>query len=420
MIKSIKSFFLDFDKTQKVFILSVLASVFFISCDYAIIRPASTSIFLSNFSSKAFPYCWILSVPFNLLVVYLYNRFLPIIGCLKIFFAFVFSIIFVNALTALFVDKVPAIIFFQFIFKDIYILLAFKQVWSMIHSTIDTKKAKLLYGFMFGLGGLGSVLGGVISGFFAVQIKSVNLFFFSIPIYLVVFLFYLKALKNSSASKQDFMKKEAEKSSNPKESFSLIKRSPYLISILFIVISMQIATAFIDYQFNVYLEKAIPNVDFRTAFTGKLTGVINLISTSFQFFGGFLLINFLGFKKSHLSVPLFLAFNSIIFLIYPSFTMATYSFASIKALDYSFFGIIREMLYIPLKTDEKYRAKAIIDVFAYRSAKAFASLFLIFIQNITGLNIILLISIMSMIIYFIWTRVVYNMFKKHKGIVQTE
>nr|NGX32761.1 hypothetical protein [Candidatus Anoxychlamydiales bacterium] len=383
MIKSVKNFFLEFDKTQKVFILSVLASVFFITCDYAIIRPASTSIFLSNFSSRAFPYCWILSVPFNLLVVYLYNKFLPIIGCLKIFLVFVCSIIFVNALTGLLVSRVPAIIFFQFIFKDLYILLAFKQVWSMIHSTINTQRAKLLYGFMFGLGGVGSVFGGMISGFFAVQIKSTNLFFLSIPIYLLVFIFYLKALKNSSASKQDFIKQESEKSSNSKKGFSLIKRSPYLISILLIVISMQIATAFIDYQFNVYLEKTIPNVDLRTAFTGKLTSVINLISTSFQFFGGFLLINILGFKKSHFSVPIFLAFNSLVFLVFPSFRMATYSFASIKALDYSFFGIIREMLYIPLKTDEKYKAKAIIDVFAYRSAKAFASLFLIFVQDAT-------------------------------------
>ena len=93
--------------------------------------------------------------------------------------------------------------------------------------------------------------------------------------------------------------------------------------------------------------------------------------------------------------------------------MATYSHMTIKTLDYSFFGIIREMLYIPLKTDEKYRAKAIIDVFAYRSAKAVASLFLIFLQNITGLKIIILVSIISMLVYFIWIRIVSIMFKKH-------
>jgi len=183
---------------------------------------------------------------------------------------------------------------------------------------------------------------------------------------------------------------------------------------------MQITTAFIDFQFNSYLEKSIPNVDLRTSFTGKLTSVINLTSTCFQFFGGFLLINILGFKRSHLTVPIFLAFNSIIFLFFPSFGMATYAFASVKSLDYSFFGIIREMLYIPLKTDEKYRAKAIIDVFAYRSAKAFASLFLLFIHNVVQLNTILLVSIMSMVIYVFWIKVVSTMFKKHPKILQTE
>ncbi len=413
MINYFRKKLLVFDSSQKLFILSVLACVFFISFDYAIVRPSSTSIFISIYKSKLFPYCWILGVPFNLFVVYLYNRFLPIIGCLKTFFAFVFSIIVINVSTSLFIGKLPFLIFFQFIFKDVYILLAFKQAWSMIHTTINTQKAKFLYGLMFGFGGIGSVLGGIISGFFAVKIKSENLLMFSLPIYLIIFLFYNIALKNS-AVKADFKKEILEENSYPKRGFSLIKKSPYLVIILLIVVSMQISTAFLDYQFNAFLEKSIPNMDLRTQFTGKLTSLINLISTCFQFFGGFLLINILGFKKSHLSIPILLAFNSLLFLIFPSFGMITYAFSTIKSLDYSFFSILREMLYIPLKTDEKYRAKAIIDVFAYRSAKAFASLFLIFIQNITGLNTILLITIMSMIIYFIWTRVIFTLFKKQK------
>jgi len=50
-----------------------------------------------------------------------------------------------------------------------------------------------------------------------------------------------------------------------------------------------------------------------------------------------------------------------------------------KSLDFSVFGVVKEMLYIPLKPDEKFRAKAVIDVFAYRSSKAVASLLILFI-----------------------------------------
>ena len=214
----------------------------------------------------------------------------------------------------------------------------------------------------------------------------------------------------------DFKSLISSEDANPKEGFALIKKSNFMLFILFVVIFMQVSTAFLDYQFNIHLEKAIPDIDLRTQFTGKLTSVINSISTAFQLLGGFILIQFLGLKKSHISIPILLGVNSILFFFFPSFGMATIAFATIKSLDYSFFGIIREMLYIPLKLDEKYRAKAIIDVFAYRSAKAIASLFLIFMQNITGLNIVLLISVISMVIYFLWIRVVSVMFKKHEKV----
>jgi ATP/ADP translocase len=47
-----------------------------------------------------------------------------------------------------------------------------------------------------------------------------------------------------------------------------------------------------------------------------------------------------------------------------------------RSIFLSLFGVIREMLYVPLQLDEKFRAKAIIDVFAYRTSKALDILFL--------------------------------------------
>jgi AAA family ATP:ADP antiporter len=411
VLNNIKNAFLNFSIKERLFLLSVTIGVFFISCDYAIIRPASTSIFLSQYSSKMFPYCWMLAIPVNLFIVYIYNKLLMKYGSLKTFFFFISSIILMHVSTSFFLKTFPSIIFIQFIFKDVYILLAFKQLWSLIHSTINTNKAKFLYGLMFGIGSLGSVFGGLISAIFATKIGSNNLFYLSFIFYLLIFFCYMKAYKNSPVLNNDYHNNINLKPSF-KDGFKLIKNSNFLLFILLIVIFMQISTAFLDYQFNFFLEKNIVDIDLRTEFTGKLTSAINGISFLFQFLGGFLLIHFFGLKKSHLLVPLLLIINAIMIFFYPSFIMATIAFVSIKTFDYSFFGIIREMLYIPLKRDEKYRAKAIIDVFAYRSSKAIASLFLIFIQNLTGLNIVLLISIISMTIYFIWVNVIRVMFKK--------
>ena len=295
-------------------------------------------------------------------------------------------------------------------FKDIYILLAFKQIWSMIHSNIDSIKAKFIYGIMFSVGGLGSIFGGIISGFFAVKLKSHNLLLFSIPIYLVVSLLYYLASKQSVLKRENF-KNEIMNQKWYSGGFSLIKNSKYLKFILVIVIFMQLSAAFLDYQYNMFLESHIPDIDLRTQYAGKITSIINVVTITFQLIGGILFIQFLGFKRSHALIPSILIVNAVIFGIMPSFFMATFAFVSVKVLDYSVFSILRELLYTPLKIDEKYRAKAVIDVFAYRGAKAFASIFLIFLQNIKVVNILLFISIISMVIYLIWTRIIATMFK---------
>jgi len=162
-----------------------------------------------------------------------------------------------------------------------------------------------------------------------------------------------------------------------KGGFKLIRSSRALKFILLIVILMQLSTTIMDYQFNNFLQQKFPMQDLRTQFYGRLWGMINTCKLCLQFFATFLLVQFLGLRKSHFVVPGILLGNAALTLFAPSFGVITYEFSVIKTFDYSIFNILKEMLYVPLKTDEKFKAKAVIDVFAYRSAKAFASLFVI-------------------------------------------
>jgi ATP/ADP translocase len=50
-------------------------------------------------------------------------------------------------------------------------------------------------------------------------------------------------------------------------------------------------------------------------------------------------------------------------------TTGAAAFTAFKALDYSLFRAAKEMLYIPLSFDARYRAKSVIDAFGYRAAK---------------------------------------------------
>src|ERR1700677_3072538 len=105
---------------EKWFILCAMLVGFCISAEYAITRPASNSIFLSVCSAQSLPLVWLVTIPFNFMLVSLYNWLLPKIGALKIMLWISASVVGINLLCAFFLPLAPKLIFFQFCWKDLY------------------------------------------------------------------------------------------------------------------------------------------------------------------------------------------------------------------------------------------------------------------------------------------------------------
>ena len=373
----------SYSHAEKWIVFFAIICGFCIQAEYSVTKPTSNSIFIAHYGVALFPYVWLAIVPINLLAVTFYNRFLSLIGCFPLFLIILSITIFINTFSAIFIGDYPSFSFVLYIWKDIYILFMFQHLWSIMHSIIQIKRAKYLYGILFGFGGLGSVFGSLIPSFFAVKIGSEYLLFATIPIYAVFTFAYFFLLKKSGFLKtlapQDkpFLNQDQK---SFMEGFKLFHKSSTLKFILVIVVLMQFAVTVMDYEYNTFLENIFPDQDLRTQFSGRLWGIVNAASLLFQFIASFLLLQFIGLRKSHLLIPGILLANGIGYLLRPTFGMIIYSFSVIKTFDYSIFNIIKEMLYIPLKKDEKFKAKAIIDIFAYRSAKAFASLLILCLQ----------------------------------------
>lgn len=410
-LSSLRAEILSFTKQSRLFLFFSMLVIFCIGAEYGITRPATQSLFLSVFSAKALPWIWISTVPLNLFVIYLYNRFLPKIGPLKMLFIIGSAVIGINGLCAFLFPYLPQVIFIQYAWKDIYILLMFKQIWSMILATLPTARAKVFYGFVYSMGTLGGICGNIIPGFFAITLGSEKLLYLTMPIYALLIFFYQRSFRLSQMTPDSFMQ-ELAPNPGPAEGFSLIRRSPFLLAILLLVICMQASVGLVEFQFNAHLERHILEPDLRTEFCGKVAAMTNLLGAVLQLVGGFFIIQFLGVRRSHFFIPLMLLLNAIAFFIWPSFLLISASLIFIKAMDYSLFGMVREMLYIPLKLDEKFRAKAVIDVFAYRSSKAFISLSILFFQTFAGALILPLANIASMTLFVCWLGVVFFMVRK--------
>lgn len=388
------------------FVLFAMLTGFFIAAEYGITRPASNALFLHFFSAEKLPWVWLATVPLNLLVITLYNRFLPRIGPLRLMGGIAAVAVCINGATALFVDRAPFLSFFQYAWKDIYILLMFKQLWSLIHSVIPSSRARYLYGMIFGVGTLGSLLGGLIPSFAAFFFGSSTLLLFTGPLYLLLWLAFRQAHRASGLPAATF-ETDLQPQKLPQEGFALIRKSPLLLSIVLLVILMQASVALLEFQFNSSVQTAFSLQDARAEYVGRVLTITNGCSLVLQWIGSFLLVRTFGLKGSHLVVPALLLFNAITAFSFPSFAMVTGSFILLKSVDFSLFGVIREMLYIPMKLEEKFRAKAVIDVFVHRTSKAFISIVILSLQWIVGSQLLHWVGLGSILLFLTWIGIVF-------------
>lgn len=414
--KSLNAFFLElnsYTKSEKLFILLVMLCSFCITGEFSTTKPVSCSLFLSHFSSTYLPLAWIALLPINFLAVSIYNRYLAKLGCFKIAALSVGFTILVNTTGAFVLKTSPWFSFIHFIWKDIYVLLMFQHLWSVVHATIEKKKAKYLYGVIYGIGGLGSVCGSCIPGFLARKLGSEKLLFVTLFFYLFFLLFYFLSLKTRNAMEKEktLAPIQFDKKQNH-DGFKLIIDSPHLKFILMIVVLMQLASTLMDFQFNTYLQDLIREKDLRTEYAARLFAIVHALNMIFQFIGAFLLLEVIGLKSSHFLLPLIFFLYSLFGAFIPNFSIITLSFTTLKACDYSLFTILKEMLYLPLKTEEKFHAKAVIDVFAYRSAKAIASLAIVLLGSLSLASAVHTISYLLCGIFILWMSVAFFFFKK--------
>lgn len=393
---------------ERLFILAIFAADFFICADYALVRPVSNSLFIHAYGSAALPYAWLAMVPVNFLITALYNRLLSRYSTFAILAFIVGSVILINSTCALFFQHWKPLSFIFFIWKEIYILLFFQQLWALVHTTVSLQHAKYLYGFIYGVGAIGGVFGALIPAFFAVQLGSESILFFTTPYVLLLLFFYYIALKYSKVSSLE----PVSHGDGIKEGIMQIARSRFLLYILLIVLFMQTASTLIDYQFHVELERFFPEKDLRTEFSGKVFSMVNIITLCTQLGGGLLLMRFLGLRKIHFLSPLLLGANALASLFFPFFGVVTYSFVMAKSFDFSIFGMIKEILYIPLSQEEKFHAKSLIDVFVYRSAKAIAAAVIFLFQWLFPGSLFFSLTLLLTGIFFLWFLSVVPIYKK--------
>ena len=239
---------------------------------------------------------------------------------------------------------------------------------------------------------MGGVAGSLLATFFAKSFGTENLLL-ACPILLAFCLLVVKLVHKVIRIEKGVEPEISPEKVKPKvgyiKSFHLLRKNRHLMIMSGIMATAIIVTTLIDFQFNTIVKMTYENTDLRTAFLGTFFTVLLIFSSLLHIFLTNRILKNFGIRIALVIAPLFLLIGAgAIFLVplIPLVYWAVIIKGTDKSLAHSLSQCVRELLYIPIPPDIKYKAKVFIDMFVTKLAKGLGALrLLLFVGKQTSL-----------------------------------
>lgn len=397
----------------------------FLLCGYEFIRAVSTSLFIEAYSAENLPIVWVAISPSLLLILYFYGRLLSRYGASRTLAMTSFlsaALIFACYIALIYKIKFAAAIIY--VFREVYIVIIIEQYWSFVNSTLTDRQAKIINGPFCAIASVGSVAGGLLVGQLAGPLGTKTLLMFAAASLIPAAILGVIAYNIAGEPKPSVVEEDGRRGHlGVKTLFS----SQYLVLLGILILCTQMISTVLDVRFNLLVENEITGTDAMTAYYGNFYAGLGAISAFLQLVVVPIALRYVSLKIIHTCIPIVHLLNGLVLSLKPTLRTGATAFLSFKALDYSLFRSGKELFYIPLTFDERYRAKQIIDSFGYRFGKSGSG------GVISLINLVLKIStrtiktvpyvaysITAMVVSCIWSGIVFNITSQHQKIVQAD
>lgn len=360
------------------------------------LKPIKKSLFIEYYDQSGFTLLsWTLSASQAELIAKILNMVVAFVAVVvftslvrwfrRQYLTFIFSCFFLicyGAYSRVVVNPGDVIVWSFYLFGDLYATLMVATFFAFMNDSVTPDAAKRLYGIV----GLGGVVGGVLGattvrGFIAsVSLASWLWICFGLGLVIIAVAYVSGRMVDSQLQTEPL--NPADQTATPPESVrqnpamegaQLVFRSPYLLSIVGIVGLYELVSTVMDFQFTStiahYLDGPEIGKQFATVFA-----ITNVVSMCVQLFLTSLIMTRFGLGVALLILPVMVLIGSAGFMIAPVLWMGSLLNTLDNGFSYSINQSAKEALYVPTTTDEKYKAKAFIDMFVQRFVKAIAVL----------------------------------------------
>jgi ATP:ADP antiporter, AAA family len=260
-----------------------------------------------------------------------------------------------------------------YLFGDLFSTLMVATFFAYLNDSVTPDAARRLYGLVVFGGVAGGVFGATAVRTFIASLDNAQWLFVCAGILILIALVAWGASRHVTEVAATTAKKGGDDADgNPAlEGARLVFRSSYLLALAGIVGFYEIVSTVMDFQFTSsvshYLEGKAIGAHFATVFA-----ITNAVSMFVQLFVTSFVMTRFGVGTALLVLPLMAMGGSLGFALLPTLMMGSALNTIDNAFSYSINQSAREALYTPTTADEKYKAKAFIDMFVQRFAKAMA------------------------------------------------
>ncbi|MEP6809300.1 MAG: MFS transporter [Chthoniobacterales bacterium] len=253
-----------------------------------------------------------------------------------------------------------------FVWVSVFNLFATTVFWAFMTDLFTTEQGKRLFGFIAVGGSLGGILGPIVTASLVHRV-STGVFLLICAAMLEIAAQCVRFFPSNFRGRDHGESAEKPMGGNIWEGITHIIRSPYLLGLLLFILLYTSTSTWAYFQQADLTKFQIQDGATRTAFFAKLDLSVNTLTVFIQIFLTGRLLKWFGVGLTLVLMPALSLLGFLAIGLAPVIAVLAVFQVMRRAATFALTRPAREVLFTVLRREDKYKAKSLIDTFAYRA-----------------------------------------------------
>jgi len=300
------------------------------------------------------------------------KRFLPLVYLFFIVNLLIFYLLFHSGIAHVWVARA------FFVWTSVFNLFIVSVFWSFMADLYNDDQAKRLFGFIAAGGTIGALTGPAITAALAVPLGTINLLLISAAglAWAILCIYRLSAWSEErlftsttpwTPDRKAVVEQDAVLGGGALAGLRMIATSPYLLGICLLILLYTTLATFLYFQQAQIVRDSFGDPAQRTTVFAAMDLATNALTLIIQAFLTSRIVKRFGLGWALALVPLLLGVGFFSLSLAPTLAVLVCVQVARRAGNYALMKPSREMLFVVLDQEQKYKAKNMIDTVIYRS-----------------------------------------------------